>query len=127
MFAVGITPAIKHSALDLKFITQRGHTLPVQYPSRYRNPKFHPENSGTCHPNLRSLQCVSIFSVSIWGPHQYGVTWSSVAWSSWVFMGTSIMFSGEVGADRRAESHHQLRLVAARLAPFLDMAGLIGG
>jgi hypothetical protein len=37
------------------------------------------------------------------------------------------MFSGEVGADRRAESHHQLRLVAARLAPFLDMAGLIGG
>ena len=37
------------------------------------------------------------------------------------------MFSCEVGADCCAESHHQLRLVAARLAPFLDMAGLIGG
>jgi hypothetical protein len=31
------------------------------------NSKFHPENSGTCHPNLRSLQCVSIFSVSSLG------------------------------------------------------------
>jgi hypothetical protein len=37
------------------------------------------------------------------------------------------MFSGEVGADRRAEAHHQLRLVAAGLAPFLDMAGFIRG
>jgi len=33
----------------------------IENPPRYCNPKFNLENSGTCHPNLRSLQCVSIF------------------------------------------------------------------
>src|ERR1700722_18497421 len=67
MFAVRITPAIKHRTLDLKLTTQRRHTLPVQYPARYCNPIFHPENSGTCHPNLRSMQLSLFSSVSSLG------------------------------------------------------------
>jgi hypothetical protein len=67
LFAVGITPAIKHAALDLELVAQRRHSLPVQDPSRHCNPKFHPENSGSCHSNLRSLQFVPIFSVSSLG------------------------------------------------------------